>query len=181
MVLLLALGIGAQAGLYTMIPLYLTTERGFSAASANTILGLAAIPPLVTTFFAGWLTDRVGEKWALLLFMVLTGVTAMVVGSVSGAALVASIFVLAILSACFFPPAFSALALIVQPNLRNLVAGFAPPVGFLLGGGLLPVALGYMGEAYSIGLGIVIAGAVIAVGAFVVFGLRLLEILEEGC
>jgi predicted MFS family arabinose efflux permease len=181
MVLLLALGIGAQAGLYTMIPLYLTSEKGFTGAEANLILGLAGIAPLVTAFHAGWLTDRMGEKRALLLFMVLTGATAMVVGSVSGAALVASIIVLSTLSACFFPPAFSALSRIVQPNLRNLAAGFGPPIGFMLGGGLLPLALGYMGQAYSIGLGIVITGAAVALGGFVAVGLHLLDSLEEGC
>ena len=181
MVLLFALGIGAQAGLYTMIPLYLTSERGFSSAAANTVLGLAGVAPLVTAFFAGWLSDRIGERRALLIFMVLTGATAMVVGSVSGAALVAAILVLSTLSACFFPPAFAALSRIVQPNLRNLAAGMGPPIGFMLGGGLLPLALGYMGQAYSIGAGIVIAGAAVAVGAFVVFGVRLLDTLEEGC
>ena len=181
MVILLALGIGAQAGLYTMIPLYLTSERGFSAESANTLLGLAGIAPLLTAFVAGWVTDRIGEKRALFTFMVLTGLTAIFVGSVSGAALVVGILVLSTLSACFFPPAFSALSRIVQPNLRNLAAGFGPPIAFMLGGGLLPLALGYMGQAYTIGLGIVLTGAAVVLGAFVVFGLRLLDSLEEGC
>lgn len=181
MVLLFSLGIGSQAGLYTMIPLYLTSEKGFTVAGANTLLGLASIPPLVLTFFAGWLSDRIGEKRALLSFMVLTGATTTVVGSVSGATLVASIFVLSTLSACFFPPAFAALSRIVQPNLRSLAAGLGPPAAFMVGGGLLPLALGYMGQAYSIGLGIVLTGGTVVVGAFVVVGLRLLDTLEEGC
>ena len=75
----------------------------------------------------------------------------------------------------------AALSRIVQPNLRSLVAGLAPPSAFLLGGGLLPVALGYMGQTYSFGLGIVITGIVVTAGAFLVFALRLLDILEEGC
>lgn len=181
MVVLFALGIGAQAGLYAMIPLYLTTERGFTVASANTFLGLAGIAPLVSTFFAGWLCDRISEKRALLLFMVLTGAAAIVVGAVSGPALVAGIFALSALAACFFPPAFAALSRIVQPNLRSLAAGMGPPVGFMLGGGLLPLALGYMGQALTIGLGIMIFGGLVAVGGLVVFGLHLLDTLEEGC
>lgn len=181
MILLFALGMGAQAGLYTMIPLYLTQQRGFTAASANTVLGLASIPPLLTTFFAGWLTDRIGAKKAVLAFMLVTGAATIAMGSTSGGWVVASIFVLSGVSACFFPPAYAALSRIVQPNLRSVVAGLAPPTAFILGGGLLPIALGYMGQAYSFGLGIVITGAAVAVGSFVVFGVRLLDVLEEGC
>ena len=181
MVALFALGIGAQAGLYTMIPLYLTEERGLTASSANTLLGLALIPPLFTTFGAGWLTDRIGEKRALLLFMVVTGLAIIALGSTSSGWMIASLFVLSAFSACFFPPAFAALSRIVQPNLRSLVAGLAPPSAFLVGGGLLPVALGYMGQAYTFGLGIVLTGAAVIAGAFLVFGLRLLDVLEEGC
>jgi len=181
MVLLFALGIGAQAGLYTMIPLYLTEERGFSPSSANTLLGLVMIPPLFTTFLAGWLTDRIGEKRAILLFMIVTGLAIIAVASTSSGWLVASMFVLSAFSACFFPPAFAALSRIVQPNLRSLVAGLAPPFAFLLGGGLLPIALGYMGQAYSFSLGFILTGLAVIAGAFLVFALRLLDNLEEGC
>jgi NNP family nitrate/nitrite transporter-like MFS transporter len=181
MVVLFALGIGAQAGLYTMIPLYLTEERGLSASAANTILGLALIPPLLTTFGAGWLTDRIGERRALLLFMVVTGLAIIALGSTSSGWMIASLFVLTAFSACFFPPAFAALSRIVQPNLRSLVAGLVPPSAFLVGGGLLPVALGYMGQAYTFSLGIVFTGVAVVAGAFLVFALRLLDVLEEGC
>lgn len=181
MVVLFALGIGAQAGLYTMIPLYFTEERGLSVSSANTLLGLALIPPLFTTFGAGWLTDRIGERRALLLFMVVTGLAIIALGSTSSGRMIASLFVLSAFSACFFPPAFAALSRIVQPNLRNLVAGLAPPSAFILGGGLLPVALGYMGQTYTFSLGIMLTGAAVIAGAFLVFALRLLDVLEEGC
>ena len=181
MVLLFALGIGAQAGLYTMMPLYLTEEQGFTTASANTLLGLAMIPPLFTTFFAGWLTDRIGEKRSILLFMIATGLAIIAVGSTSSGWLVVSLFVLSALSGCFFPPALAALSRIVQPNLRNLVAGLVSPSAFLIGGGLLPVALGYMGEAYTFSLGIIITGIAVIAGAFLVFAVNLLDTLEAGC
>lgn len=181
MFVLFSLGIGAQAGLYSMMPLYLTEEQGFSKTAANTIVGLAAIAPIFTTFFAGWLTDRVGEKRAVISFMLVSGAAAIAVGSLSGNAVIAGIFVLSAASGCFFPPAFAALSRIVQPNFRSLAAGLAPPAAFLLGGGLLPIALGYMGEGYSIGLGISITGIAVMVGSFVVLGVRLLDNLEEGC
>ena len=181
MVVLLSLGIGAQAGLYSMMPLYLTTEQDFSRTAANTVVGLAAIAPIFTTFFAGWLTDRIGEKRSVISFMLVSGAAAVAVGSASGKTLIAGIFVLSAAAGCFFPPAFAALSRIVQPNYRNLAAGLAPSAAFLIGGGLLPIALGFMGEAYSIGLGITITGIVVAAGSFVVLAVRLLDNLDEGC
>jgi len=181
MTLILSLGIGAQAGLYSMMPLYLTGERGFSPAAANTMLGAASFVPIVTALAAGLLTDRFGEKRTLFSVMLLTGAAAIVVGSLSGAGVIAGVFLLMAFSGCFFPPAFAALSRVVQPHYRNLAVGLAPPTGFLLGGGLLPVLLGLMGEAYTIGLGIVLTGAAVMVGSVLVFAVRLLDTLEEGC
>jgi len=181
MVFLFTLGVGTQAGIYSMIPVYLTEERGFSTTSANTILGLASIAPVATTFLTGWVTDRFGEKRTLLAVMVASGAAVIAVGSSSGVAMIISIFVLAVLSAGFFPPALAALSRIVQPNFRNLAAGLVPPTAFLLGGGLLPVALGYMGEVSTIGLGMVITGGVVVLGSLAVLGLRLISVFEEGC
>lgn len=181
MIFLFALGMGAQVGIYSIFPLYLTKERGMTSGSANTLLGLANISPLIMAFVSGWVTDKIGEKRTMSLFLFLAGVSTCLVGILSGTALKISIFLMAAFAVGFFPPAFKALSRIVQPTFRSLAAGFGPPVAFLLGGGLLPTALGYMGQAHSFGLGITIAGAVIAVGSAATLLLKLLTELEEGC
>ena len=181
MIFLFALGMGAQVGIYTMLPLYLTTERGMTSGSANTLLGLANISPLIMVFVSGWVTVRIGERRAICLFLSLTGVMTVLVGSLSGVGLKVSVFLMAALAVGFFPPAFAALSRIVPSNLRSLAAAFGPPVAFILGGGLLPTALGYMGQVSTFGLGIVITGVVIAVGSGAAFLLRLLTDTGEGC
>jgi len=65
--------------------------------------------------------------------------------------------------------------------MRSLAAGFGPPLAFLLGGGLLPMGLGYLGETASFSLGITITGVVIVVGSAATLLLRLLTELDEGC
>jgi MFS transporter, NNP family, nitrate/nitrite transporter len=181
MIFLFALGMGCQVGVYTMLPLYLHQERGMSAASANTLLGLASIAPLVTVFFSGWITSRIGEKRTITLFLFLTGVAVVLVGALSGVGLKISVVLMAAFAVCFFPPAFAALSRIVQPTYRSLAAGFGPPVAFVLGGGLLPTALGYVGQTRSFSLGIIVIGAVVAIGSTAALSLRLLTNLEEGC
>lgn len=181
MIFLFALGIGTQVGVYTMLPLYLHQERGMTVSSANTLLGLASVAPLVTVFLSGWVTSRIGEKRTIAGFLLLTGVTTILVGALSGVALKVCVVLMAGFAVCFFPPAFAALSRIVQPSYRSLAAGFGPPVAFVLGGGLLPTALGYLGQARSFSLGIIIVGVVVAIGSAAAFLLRLLTDLEEGC
>ena len=181
MILLFALGMGAQVGVYTMLPLYLTQERDMTSAQANTILGLANIAPLAVVFLSGWITTKIGLRATMTLFLSLTGLMTILVGVLSGPAMVVSIFLMAALAVGFFTPGFASLSRIVQPNLRSLAAGFAPPIAFLLGGGLLPLALGYFGEAASFSLGIAIAGVTILIGSFATLLLRLLTDLGEGC
>lgn len=181
MVFLFALGMGAQVGVYSILPLYLTAEREMTASSANTLLGLANISPLIMAFVSGWITDRIGEKRTISLFLFVAGIATAMTGILSGTGLKVSVFLMAAFAVGVFPPAFKALSHIVQPTFRSLAAGFGPPLAFLLGGGLLPTALGYMGQAYTFGLGITIAGAVIAVGSAATLLLKLLTDLGEGC
>jgi NNP family nitrate/nitrite transporter-like MFS transporter len=181
MVILLALGMGGQVGIYAMLPLYLVTERGLNAESANTILGISQVSALFMPFFAGWVTDRIGEKRAISFFLAASGITTVLVGSLSGFSLKLSVFVLPALAVCFFPPGFAALSRIVQPKMRSLAAAMGPPTAFILGGGLLPTGLGYMGETYTFGMGIVLTGCIIMLGSVLVFRLKLLEKMEDGC
>jgi len=181
MVFLFALGMGAQVGVYTMLPLYLTQERDMTTAQANTILGLANIAPLGMVFVSGWVAARIGLRPTMTLFLGLTGLMMILVGILSGPAMIVSIFLMAALAVGFFAPGFASLSRIVQPNLRSLAAGFGPPIAFLLGGGLLPAALGYFGQASSFSLGIAIVGVTILIGSSATLLLRLLTDLGEGC
>ena len=181
MVILFALGMGGQVGIYAMLPLYLVTERGMESGSANSLLGLSQISALFMTFVAGWVTDRLGEKPAIALFLSASGVVTILLGIASGTWLKVVVFVQPALIVCYFPAGFSALARIVQPNLRSLATAVATPTAFVIGGGILPAALGYMGQAYTFGLGIALAGCMILLGPTLVFALKLLDKMEDGC
>jgi NNP family nitrate/nitrite transporter-like MFS transporter len=181
MIALLALAMGTQVGVYTMLPLYLTSERGMTADGANTLVGLANIAPVITVFLAGWLTARIGEKRMMGIALSLTGVVTVLVGVLSGVALKVCVVLMAGLAVCTFPPAFAALSRIVQPTYRSLATAFSTPTAFLLGGGLLPWILGYVGQAGYFSLGIIVIGGVVAAGSLLTLRLRLLDNLEEGC
>jgi NNP family nitrate/nitrite transporter-like MFS transporter len=181
MIVLFAFGFAGQVGVYAMLPLYLVTEKGLNAELANTLIGLSQISALFMTFLAGWLTDRIGEKRAISLFLSTSGLMTIFLGISSGTWLRVIVFLQPALIVCYFPAGFSALSRIVQPDLRSLTAAWAVPTAFLLGGGLFPAILGYMGQAYTFGLGISLAGCIITIGSVIAFFLNLLEKMDEGC
>jgi len=181
MIALFALGISGHVGLYTMIPLYLVTEHNFGFELANTIVGLSQVSTLFMTFFSGWVTDRLHEKRTIFLFLLTAGVFTILLGVLSGTWLKVIIFIQPAMAVCFFPAGFAALSRIVQPNIRSLATSWAAPIAFIIGGGLFPAALGYMGQAFSFGLGISLAGIIIMLGSLLVIFLDLLDEMEEGC
>jgi NNP family nitrate/nitrite transporter-like MFS transporter len=80
-----------------------------------------------------------------------------------------------------FPAGFVRLSRIGQPDYRSLATWWVTPSALVFGGGLLPTALGYMGEAYSIGAGITLAGVLIIMGFPLAFFLKLIDKMEDGC
>ena len=181
MVVLFALAMGGAVGIYTMLPLFLVNERSFDLDWANTLLGLSRISGLFMPFVAGWLIGRFGEKIFIFIVMIVAGVTTIMLGALSGTWLLVIIFLQPAVIGCYFTAGFAALARIVQPNLRSIAAAFTTPTAFLIGGGLLPTAMGYMGQAYSFGLGIILTGFLMILSAGLVFFLNLIEKMEEGC
>jgi NNP family nitrate/nitrite transporter-like MFS transporter len=181
MIILFALGMGGQVGIYAMMPLYLTAERGMPQASANILIGLSQVSALFMTFFAGWVTDRIGEKKAISVFLLASGIVTLLLGLASGLWLKIVVFLQPALIVCYFPAGFAALARIVQPNLRSLATAWVAPCAIVLGGGLFPLLLGYMGQKVTFASGIILAAVIIMVGSGLPFFLNLIEKMEDGC
>lgn len=181
MVVLFALAMAGTIGIYSMLPLYLVNERGFSTEHAGTLLGLSRICGLFMPFVSGWFITRIGEKRFIFIVMMLSGIGTIMLGTLSGGFLVGMIFIQPAVIGCYFTAGFASLARIVQPHLRSIAASFTTPAAFLIGGGLFPALLGYMGQDYSFGMGIVFAGGLMILLSPLVFMLSLIEKIEEGC
>jgi NNP family nitrate/nitrite transporter-like MFS transporter len=173
MVLLFAMAMGGNAGIYAMLPLYLVNERGFELSRANTLIGLSQISGVFMVFAAGWITDRIGQKPTMVAALLVTATLTFLLGVVHGAALVIVLFLQPAVLSSFFPAAFAALSRIAPPAMRSVVNALGPPLAFLLGGGVLPAIIGYMGETYTFSTGIIAFGIFMAVGPVLVFFLRL--------
>lgn len=182
MVLLFAMAMGGNVGILTMLPLFLVNEHGFNLTKANTLIGFSQVAGLLMVFVAGWITDRVGQKPAMTVVLLTAGIATILIGLLDGGWLMVVIFVQPVLINAFFPGAFAALSRIAPPHLRSVATALIPPSAFLIGGGILPTLIGYMGEIYTFAAGITIAGAFMLVGPVLVYFLKLGQYDDQtGC
>ncbi len=162
MIFIFGIGMGGSLGIYTMLPLYLVSERGFSAGWVNTLVGLSRISGLFITLVSGWLTDKIGPKKAIKLIIVTSGLTTISLGLVRGPFILPVIFLQPLFATSFFPAGFAALSLITPHEIQNVTVSFTIPFSFLLGGGLIPTLIGFMGDMGSFGMGISFVGLITA-------------------
>jgi NNP family nitrate/nitrite transporter-like MFS transporter len=175
MVTLFSLGVTGTLGIYSMLPLYLVKVHGMTQTDANTLVTLSRVLTLPMGLIAGWLTDRIGIKQTLASILFFSGILTLFIGILTGFPMKVIIFCQPLLAVCFFPPAFAALSKICTKETRNIAISFTIPIGFLLGGGVIPHILGVLGKSGHFSTGFVIFGTLIFFGSVIPFFLKLLK------
>jgi NNP family nitrate/nitrite transporter-like MFS transporter len=175
MILLFTLGVTGTLGIFTMLPLYLISERGMERELANNLIGLSRISCIFVPFVAGWITDRLGAKRTLAGIFTLAGLITILLGLAPDSWIVVVLFMQPVFAVCFFPAGFAAISSIGSPSQRNYAVSLTSAFALLLGGGFVPVCLGILGEKASFSLGISLAGGMMVTGAFMALGLKLTE------
>lgn len=164
MIVFFSMGISGSLGIYAMLPLFLVSDRGMTRAVANYIVALSRVLALGVAFVAGIVTDKLGPKAALGSVFLITGFLTLVLGVVPRPWVILFVFLQPLIAVCFFPPGFAALSKIGPPRVRNIAVSFTVPVGFLVGGGVIPTGIGILGDKGWFGWGISLAGMVIMGG-----------------
>jgi NNP family nitrate/nitrite transporter-like MFS transporter len=173
--LLFGLGIGANQGVYNMLPLYLVTDLGIEHSRANTLLALSRISGLGMVLVAGWASDRLGSTRTLKYALLVIGMLTILLGTVQGPWLVLFIFLQPMLAACFWPAGFATLSSKSPSEVRNVAVSFTIPVAYLVGAGAIPTCIGALGEAGYFPQGIALIGALILAGGMLLQYLKFPE------
>jgi MFS transporter, NNP family, nitrate/nitrite transporter len=173
MIALFSLGIGATAGIYAMLPLYLVSERGINQAWTNTLVATSRIIPVFMALLSGWAADRFGATTTMTYVLFLTGTLTILLGIVPGTWVILPVFLQPMLAVCFFPAALATLSSIGPSRARSVVVSFTIPLSFLIGAGAIPALIGLLGSLRSFSSGIASAGALMALGAILTRFLQL--------
>ncbi len=173
MVALFSLGVTGGLGIYSMLPLYLVNEYDMLQSQANTLITMSRILTLPMALLVGWLTDYFGLKPTLSLVLILIGISTLLIGVASNNFIQIAIYCQPLFAVCFFPPAFAALSHIGSNETRNIAVSFTIPIAFLVGGGVVPILIGFLGEKGFFAMGFVVSGALILIGGILPFFLEL--------
>jgi NNP family nitrate/nitrite transporter-like MFS transporter len=173
MVVLFGLGVSSTVGVYAMLPLYLVVERQMEPSWANIIVAFSRFHGPIFALLGGWASDKLGAKQTIVVSLGFTGLVTVLVGLVSNTWLSFVVLLQPLVAVCFFPAAFTAIAMITPHHARNLAVAFSVPFGFVIGGGAIPTLIGALGDAGSFASGFTVTGLLIASGAALALLLKL--------
>ena len=157
-----ALAVGAESGVYAMLPLFLVNEVGFRRESANTLVGLSRLSGVLILFFSGVITDRIGHKRATVVFLAAMGTLTVMLGLLRGSLITPALMILQATSLpCFFPAALAMISLVFPHHLRSLGVSMIGLVAILAGVGVIPFGIGKLAERLSFSFGFSLLGILI--------------------
>jgi NNP family nitrate/nitrite transporter-like MFS transporter len=167
LIVLFSLALGMSAGVYSMMPLYLVSERGMDRTWANTLLGLSRVATLGIVLLSGWMTDRLGVGKSLKAVFLTGGLLTCLLGVAPGSWVIPIVFIQGMVATSFFPVGFAALSRVGSPNVKNVVLALTLPVVSLIGGAI-PVGIGLMGEIGFFSLGFTFLGVLVLGGLLLI-------------
>jgi NNP family nitrate/nitrite transporter-like MFS transporter len=175
MAVIWAFSAGANLGIYSIIPLYLTKELQLNIGYANTILGFSRFGAVGTAFACGFLMDRFNLRKTMFIVMIITGAFTVLMGMVSVRFIGIVLFLQAFFVTAFFPVGLVAIAKTFSREMRSLATGIILSVSIVSGSGIIPYLLGVSGDTISFRLGITILGIFTALSSGLIFNLKELK------
>lgn len=170
LVLLFSLAICASLAVYEMLPLFLVSDQGMAPERANRLLAFSRTAALMMPLAAGWFGDRVGNRTVMAFVLMTAGLCTVLLGAISSFTwLLVFVILQPMVAVCFFPSGFAVLSELGPEGDGALAVSLCIPVAFLVGGGLLPVLIGIVGDHASIGVGFMVSGVAMMAGAALSF------------
>ncbi len=168
-------GAGANLGIYSIVPLYLTKELLLDIGYANTILGVSRLGAIIVAIACGFLIDRFNLRKIMFLVMIITSILTVLMGLVSVRYIGIVLFMQAFCVTAFFPVGLVAMAKAFSREMRSLATGIIVAISIIFGGGVIPYVLGISGDMISFRVGITILGIFVGLSSTLIFHLKELE------
>ncbi|MBP1750435.1 MAG: transporter, partial [Deltaproteobacteria bacterium] len=177
-----SVAMGANLGIYYILPLYLTKQLFLSIGYANTLLGISRLGGVAVAIFCGILVDRFNLRKIIFSMMIISGIFTILLGTASPAVIGIILFLQAVFISAIPPLLWVCMARLFDRETVSMAIGFMAPLSFLFGTGLIPYLLGLSGDFVGFGFGIMILGVLLTLASCLALSLRDLEggLIQEG-
>jgi MFS transporter, NNP family, nitrate/nitrite transporter len=160
---------GANLGIYSIVPLYLTKELSLGIGYANTILGVSRLGGIGVAVLAGFLVDRLNLRKVLFIVTLVTGILTIFLGAAAVRHIGIVLFLQAVVVTGFFPVGLVSIAKMFSREMRSMATGMILTVAIIFGVGIIPYLLGLSGDLISFRFGIVILGVLVCLSSGLAF------------
>jgi MFS family permease len=161
-----------SAGVFFIIPLYLTKELHMDINYANMIFGISRIGGFAFALSAGLLATRFNLQKLMALVLILSGIFTVLIAFVNIKFMGIALFFQASIIYGYFPLALIAVSKLFDINVRSIATGFMLGFGIIVGWGVTPYLLGLSGDYLSFRFGIMILGILVILSSTLVYLLK---------
>ena len=161
-----------SAGVFFIIPLYLTKELHMEINYANMIFGISRVGGFAFALSAGFLAARFNLQKLMALFLIVSGIFTVLVSLSNIKFMAIALFFQASVIYGFFPLGLIAVSKLFDINVRSIAIGFVLGFGMIIGWGVAPYLLGLSGDHISFRFGILILGILIILSSALVYLLK---------
>lgn len=172
MLVVFALGVAANVGVFSMIPLYLQAERGMGQTFTHFIMSTSRVAAIASPVATGWLSARWDPRVVMAGTGFMGGLATILIGLAGNGWLWLPLLLQPLFAAAFFPPAYAVLTGMVASGLRNLVIALIMPIAMLIGGGVFPTVIGMFGDRGMFHRGFTLAGLVMSASLLLICFVR---------
>jgi MFS transporter, NNP family, nitrate/nitrite transporter len=175
MVIIMSVVMGANMGIYYILPLYLTKELFLGMGYANGLLGISRFGGIGVAIVCGFLVDRFNLRKIMFVLMIISGFFTILLGIASAAFVGIMLFLQAIFITGIMPIAFICMAKLFDRETMSMAIGLMVPLSTLFGTGLIPNLLGLSGDLLSFKFGIIVLGILLTLISWLALSLKELE------
>lgn len=171
LMILLCLANGLNIGIYNMAPDYFQRHNLLESDTVYNLTIIARILSVLTAIVAGIFADRFGLKRSMVITFVFCGALTSLMGTMTPSSSLILFCMQSPIAACIMPLIHFAVATIVPADKNASIVSISAPFGFLMGAGVVPQVLGFLGDFNLYAEGFVLFG-VTAILSGMIFNLN---------
>jgi NNP family nitrate/nitrite transporter-like MFS transporter len=175
MVTIMSVVMGANMGIYYILPLFLTKELSLGIGYANGLLGVSRLGGIGVAILCGFLIDRFNLRKIMFILITISGILTILLGVASTTLIGIALFLQAIFITGIMPISFVCMARLFDRAALSMAIGLIVPLGTLFGTGLIPYLLGLSGDLLSFRFGIIVLGVLLSLISWLALSMRDLE------